>query len=68
MPAFDCTNDELVVRIDAVNATVCASQLKMLQLLAEADDSGTAWEDWGAQDMCHWISMRYGVSYYRAER
>jgi hypothetical protein len=68
VPASDCIDDELVVRIDAINATVCASQLKMLQLLAEADDRGTAWEDWGAQDMCHWISMRYGVSYYRAER
>jgi hypothetical protein len=68
MPASSCSDYRLIERADALNAQVCRSQLALLQVLAELDDQGTAWEDWGAQDMCHWICLRYGVSYSKAER
>src|SRR5213083_2867340 len=64
----DGFDDRLIYRADALNAQVCRSQVELLEVLAQLDDRGTAWEDWGAQDMAHWISLRYGVSYYQAER
>jgi hypothetical protein len=68
MPVSSCADDELVARIDSVNARVCSAQLEMLRLMADADHRETLWEDWGAQDMVHWVSLRYGISYYKAER
>ena len=68
MPASSCSNDQLIDRADALHAQVCRTQVDLLEVLAELDDRGSVWEDWGAQDMAHWVSMRYGVSYYRAER
>src|SRR6266496_3142890 len=68
MPASDCSDDRLIERADALNSQVCRSQLALLEVLAGLDDQGSSWEDWGAQDLCHWISLRYGVSYSKAER
>jgi hypothetical protein len=68
MPASDCSDDHLIERADALNAQVCRSQLALLEVLAGLDDQGSSWEGWGAQDMAHWISLRYGVSYSKAER
>jgi hypothetical protein len=68
MPASnDCSNDELVDQIDAVNLLICSAQVEMLRLIAEADRRELS-QDTGAHDMCHWISLRYGISYYKAER
>jgi hypothetical protein len=65
MPASSCTDDQLIERADALNAQVCRAQLDFLEVLAELDRHD-AWEDWGAQDMAHWVSLRYGISYCRA--
>src|SRR5438034_6959553 len=68
MPASkDRTNDQLIDRADDLHVSMCRAQLAFLQALAEVDGRG-AWEIWGAQDTAHWVSMRYGVSYYKAER
>jgi hypothetical protein len=61
MPASSCSDDRQNERADALNAQVCRSPLALLEVLAELDDQHTAWEDWGAKDMCHWICLRYGV-------
>ena len=68
MPASEArTDDHLIERADLLNARVCSTQLEFLDVLAQLDGR-EAWEEWGAQDMCHWISLRYGISYFRAER
>ena len=68
MPASGCTDDELLLVSTPSMPRLCASQLEMLRLLAEAEDRGTIWEDRGAQIMAHWVSLRYGITYHRAER
>jgi hypothetical protein len=68
LPASTERSDEqLVCRIDAVNSRVCAAQLEMLRLLAEADRR-RVWEGWGARDMAHWVCMRYAISHWKALR
>ena len=67
MPASRGSEDHLIERADLLNARVCSTQLEFLDVLAQLDGR-EAWEEWGAQDMCHWISLRYGISYFRAER
>jgi hypothetical protein len=39
----------------------------MLRLIAQADRR-KSWVDVGARDTAHWLSMRYGISYWKAQR
>jgi hypothetical protein len=39
----------------------------MLSLFAEADRTG-AWRGSGARDMAHFVSIRYGISWWKADR
>jgi hypothetical protein len=52
---------------DAANARVGRAQLELLVAIldVERDD---AWADDGARDLAHWVSMRYGVSHWKACR
>jgi hypothetical protein len=52
---------------DAANARVGRAQLELLMAIldVERDD---AWADDGARDLAHWVSMRYGVSHWKACR
>jgi hypothetical protein len=63
----DCTDQELLVGIDAVNGRVCASQRELLRFIAEVDRR-EVWQDSGARDMAHWLVMRYEISYWKASR
>jgi hypothetical protein len=58
---------ELVGRTDAVWTALGRAHLELLGLLAEADRR-EAWRDEGAEDVCHWVSIRYGVSMWKAAR
>lgn len=53
--------------MDAAYARVGAAQRELLELIAQADRSDT-WVDQGARDMAHWVSIRYGVSCWKARR
>jgi len=63
---FD-TRPDLVAAADAANARMGAANLELLGLIAEIDRAG-AWEDDGARDLAHWVSMRYGISAWKAHR
>jgi hypothetical protein len=61
-------DDEALVRsIDAEHARIAAAQRRMLGLIAQADRR-KSWVDVGARDTAHWLSMRYGISYWKAQR
>lgn len=60
-------DDALVRGIDAEHARIAAAQRRMLRLIAQADRR-KSWVDVGARDTAHWLSMRYGISYWKAQR
>jgi hypothetical protein len=57
----------LIDALDESHEVTCRSQRRMLTLIAETDRR-EAWRDSGARDMAHWISMRYGISCWKARR
>lgn len=60
------SGDDLVAALDALHARSCAALSAMFRLIADASDE--VWLDWGARDMAHWLSLRYGISYWKASR
>ena len=60
-------NDALIRSIDAEHSRIAAAQHRMLRLIAKADRR-KSWVDAGARDTAHWLSMRYGISYWKAQR
>jgi hypothetical protein len=58
---------QLLGRTDAVWTALSRAHFELLALLAEADRR-EAWRDQGAEDVCHWVSIRYGVSMWKAAR
>ncbi len=57
----------LVGGLDALHARISESQRRLFELIAEADRA-EAWQDSGARGMAHWLSMRYGISWWKADR
>ena len=60
-------DDELIRSIDALNARACSAQRELFGLIAEGDRC-ELWRNRGAGNMAHWVCMRYGISYWKAER
>ena len=46
---------------------VSSGQRRMLELVVVADRE-ERWGDDGARDCAHWLSMRYGISWWKAHR
>ena len=61
------TEEELIREIDAEHARLAASHRQLLRLLADVDRR-TSWRDVGARDTAHWLSIRYGLSQWKARR
>src|SRR6266508_6224684 len=59
------SDEHLVAAVDAVHATVCRGQRELLSLIGEVDRR-ESWRDSGARDTAHWVSMRYGISAWKA--
>jgi hypothetical protein len=57
----------LIGAIDAAHADVAQAERRLLSLIAEADRR-EVWRDDGAHDVGHWVSMRYGISSWKAHR
>ena len=57
----------LIGAMDAAHALVAHAQRELLRLIVEADRLD-AWRDEGARDTAHWLSMRYGISCWKARR
>lgn len=58
---------DLVAELDSSHREACAAQRRMLALISEADRL-RCWQDFGARDLAHWLSMRYGISHWKACR
>jgi hypothetical protein len=65
--AIGPSHKELFQRMDTVHARASASQRELFQLIVEADRS-EAWRNSGARDMAAWLSIRYGISDWKARR
>jgi hypothetical protein len=52
---------------DDAHGAVSAAQCRLFSLIAEID-TRQLWRDSGARDMAQWISMRYGISCWKANR
>ncbi len=61
------TNDDVIQEMDALHSRISRSQRSMFELIAEADRQ-EAWQDSGARDMTHFLSIRYGISCWKASR
>jgi uncharacterized protein DUF222/HNH endonuclease len=61
------TTDQLIQGLDALHVRVSGAQRRLFTLIAEADRR-EAWRDAGARDMAHWLSIRYGISWWKADR
>ncbi len=59
--------DEAFEELDALNAGICGLQARFLASVAQADRQ-QVWRDSGATGMAHLLSMRYGVSWWKAYR
>ena len=63
----DLDDDGLVRVADALNRHIAAAQMALLRVIAEVDRR-RAWHDSGARDLAHWLSIRYGMSWWKADR
>ncbi len=63
----DRANEELIQGIDALHARISGAQRGLFRLIAEADRRGV-WRDSGARDMAHFLSIRHGISEWKARR
>jgi hypothetical protein len=59
--------EKLIESLDVANARACRAQRELLALIAEVDRQ-EAWRGSGARDIAHWLSMRYGISSWKAHR
>ena len=61
------SNKRLIESLDRANERVGRAQLEFLQLVAQVDTL-ELWRGMGANDMAHWLLLRYGVSHWKACR
>ena len=61
------TASGLIAEADAAHTRACRAQRELLALIAEVDRR-EVWWDSGARDTAHWVSMRYGISAWKAHR
>jgi uncharacterized protein DUF222/HNH endonuclease len=63
----DLGDDGLIRVADALNRHIAAAHVALLRVIAEVDRRG-AWRDSGARDLAHWLSIRYGMSWWKSDR
>ena len=61
------SNEELIDGIDASHARISSAQRELFGQIAEADRR-EIWRGSGARDLAHWLSMRHGISSWKANR
>jgi hypothetical protein len=63
----DRLDEALIERLDAFNSRISHEQRELFRLISEADRR-ELWRDSGAREMAHWLSMRFGISEWKARR
>ena len=61
------SGEDLISSIDAAHARVGREERELLRLIAQVDRRNI-WVDSGAHDTAHWLSMRFGISTWKARR
>lgn len=61
------SDERLLTHADELNATASRAQRELLALLREIDRR-EVWRADGAQSLAQWVSIRYGISAWKAER
>ena len=61
------TNAALIGAMDAAHARVARAERELLCLIRDVDRL-EAWRNAGARGTAHWLSMRYGISCWKAQR
>jgi hypothetical protein len=64
-PADDV--DHAIQELDGLHQRMSDVQRDLFTLIVRADRS-EIWTDSGARDLAHWLSYRYGISYWKASR
>ena len=67
LASADLDDDGLIGVADALNRHISSAQVALLGVIAEVERRG-AWRDSGARDLPHWLSIRYGISWWKADR
>jgi hypothetical protein len=62
------SREDLINEIDLAHSRSCAAHRDLFTLIVELDRTGTWKEEYGARDLAHWLSMRYGISHWKACR
>src|SRR3954454_23803523 len=57
----------LVAEIDELHRRISSDHVELFRALADLDRAGV-WKDSGARDCASWISIRYGISEWKARR
>jgi hypothetical protein len=60
--------EDLIHDIDLAHSRSCAAQRDVFTLIVELDRTGSWEQEYGARDLAHWLSMRYGISHWKACR
>jgi hypothetical protein len=63
----DAQDDALIADLDSLHDRISSLQRELFELLVEVDRR-EVWRDDGAHDAAHWVSMRYGISWWKADR
>jgi hypothetical protein len=58
---------DAVAALDAANAAVARAQRELLRQIARVAEL-ESWRGDGARDLAHWLSIRYGISTWKARR
>ena len=59
--------DALVGELDELHRRLACDERDLLRLVARAD-ARRVWKDTGARDMASWLSIRYGITVWKARR
>jgi hypothetical protein len=65
--SVEAWDEVLVEAMDGVYRTISSGYVELFRFIVEADRRGF-WEEWGAQDLAHFLCIRYGISYWKASR
>jgi hypothetical protein len=66
--AADRTREtQLISAVDRLHRRISAAQRELFALIAEVD-AAEIWREEGARDTAHWLGIRYGISYWKANR
>jgi hypothetical protein len=67
LPQQERSADELIDALDEAHRKTCRLQREMFETIVEIDRRGL-WRGSGARDVTHWLSMRLGISQWKARR